>query len=225
MHDRKKLLAGSGFFVVAGLLCLLFGQDGETRLVGLLCVLFFGGCALVPLVLMRPPRRGLASPLPIDVDAERGLLFALGRTRQVVVLIAAVAIVAACVVIALSGAVVLGVVCAVTFAVCAVVPAVRGLLRPRGLALTPTRIVTVGFGQGEVAWEDVEAVGTLQQGAVLLVGIEAANVRRRNAFGRFNRRFLPTDIAVPADDPEALVRAVVAYLEHPERRQELARTG
>ena len=58
-----------------------------------------------------------------------------------------------------------------------------------------------------------------------LIGIEAVNVRR-GAFGRFNRRFLPTDIARPrGPTPTRWCARVVTYLEQPERRPELGRAG
>ena len=47
----------------------------------------------------------------------------------------------------------------------------------------------------------------------------------RGPLSRLNRRFVPADLVLPADDPDALVRTVVTYLEQPERRPELARTG
>ena len=123
------------------------------------------------------------------VGGERGLVFPLGRGRQVALLLASLAVTAASIVLAATSA---------SSSACSARScsgASRcsrpcGLARPRGLALTPTRIVALGFGQGEVAWDDVRAVGTLQQGPVQLIGIEAVNVRR-GAFGRFNRRFLP----------------------------------
>lgn len=220
MLGRKKNLAGCIAFVVLGLLFLVVGPDRQTHLVGLLCVLFFGGCGLA-LELMRPSPRGLASPRPVEIGSERGRLFALGRARQAAMLFAQLTIIAGCAVVVLLGQLI-GVIVAVVFGAFAVVPPVRGLLRPRGLALTPTRIVTLGFGQGEVAWDDVEAVGTVQQGPALLLGIDATDVRGLSAFASLHRRFLPADIAVPADDAEALMRTLVIYLEQPERRPELA---
>jgi hypothetical protein len=207
-------------WTVFGLLLVIFGPDREARLVGLVSVLFVGGAGLT-IELMRPSARGLASPRHVEVGHERGRLFALGRARQAAMLFGQLAVVAGCGVLALLGHFI-GVIAAVVFGAFAVIPTARGLLRPRGLALTPTRIVTVGFGQGEVAWDDVEAVGTVQQGPALLLGIEATDVRGLSAFGRLTRRWLPTDIAVPADDTEALVRTLVEFLDQPERRPELA---
>ena len=185
-------------------------------------MLFFGGGYLAVFALTRPHHDRL-EPRTVMVGDERGLVFPLARGRQIALLLASLAMTAASIVLATTSAVVIGVIGAIVFG-CFTLLAARGLARPRGLALTPTRIVALGFGQGEVAWDDVRAVGTLQQGPVQLIGIEAVNVRR-GAFGRFNRRFLPTDIAVPATDADALVRTVVAYLDQPERRAELGRTG
>jgi hypothetical protein len=220
MRGRKRNVAGCIAFVGLGVVFLVLGPDREARLVGLMSVLLGGGCGLA-IELMRPSPRGLASPRTVEIGSERGRLFALGRARQAATLLAQLAIIAGCAVLVLLGQLI-GVIAAVVFGAFAAIPTARGLLRPRGLALTPTRIVTVGFGQGEVAWDDVAAVTTLRQGPMLLLGIEADEVRGRSALVRLSRRFLPADIAVPADDAEALMHTLVVYLERPERRRELA---
>ena len=220
--DAKALPWVCGGFTVAGLLLLAFGDDAEGRVAGAVSALFFGGGYLAVFALTRP-RGGSPAPRTVMVGDEHGLVFPLGRGRQVALLVASLAVTAASIVLAATSAVVVGVLGAIVFGGFTLLAA-RGLARPRGLALTPTRIVALGFGQGEVAWDDVRTVGTLRQGPVQLIGIKAVNVRR-GAFGRFNRRFLPADIAVPAEDVEALVRTVVTYLEQPERRPELGRTG
>lgn len=226
MNDRRLALILGGF-VVVGLVLLAFGEDAEARVAGAISVLFFGGGGLAVFGLPLLERRGPAAPRIVEVGGEPAIVFGLSRGRQWLVLVAALLVTTACVVIALAGGTVIGIVGAVVFGAFTLL-AVRGLLTPRGLALSPAGITALGYGQGRVAWDDVERVGVLREGPLQLVGIDAARVQR-GAFGRWNRRFSSTDLAVPADDAEAVVAALITYLEQPERRlalgteQELAR--
>ena len=126
------------------------------------------------------------------VGDERGLVFPLGRGRQIA---------AACVAsLGLDGgvdrcspptsAVVIGVLGAVVFGVLHAARAPAGW-RARGAGADPDADRRPwASARARCAWDDVRAVGTLRQGPVQLIGIKAVNVRR-GAFGRFNRRLPP----------------------------------
>ena len=71
--------------------------------------------------------------------------------------------------------------------------------------------------RAEVAWDEIAGVGVFAQGPNRFFGIKAVDPSRipRGPLSRLNRRFVPADLVLPADDPDALVRTVVTYLEQP----------
>lgn len=216
MPDRKALIICAAFTVIG--VVLLF--DADSRLVGLMSILIFGvgGLALAAPVLTR----GAAAPRAAELGSERGVLFPVGRTKQLLAFVACLGFVAGCALIIATGAVVIGLLGVVTFGTFALL-ALSGLFRARGLVLTPTRVAVLGLGRAEVPWDEIAGVGVFAQGPNRFFGIEAVDPSRiaRGPLSRLNRRFVPADLVLPADDPEALVRTVVTYLDEPERRAEL----
>jgi hypothetical protein len=230
-------LAGCGMFVAVGLPMLVFGQ-GETRLIGAMSVLFFG-CGGLALLLPLVNRRGGGAVRIVDVGAERGFLFGLGRAKRIVVIIAAAGMTAASALLIGFGYAIVGALGVITFGAFMLYAALT-LGRPHGLALTPTRVVVRGASGGELPWDAVAGVGFVEHARARYIGIDATDralLRRTGPrwLARVNRKLVPVDLLVPADHlaaaPEHALRALIAYLEDPQRRRaigteaELARLG
>src|SRR3954470_10362843 len=136
-------------FTVTGIVLI---ADGETP-AGAMCVLFFGVGGLV-LALPLLTRRDRSTARTIQLGSERALLFPLGTAKQLVAALASAGLAAASVLLLAAGNPI-GVLGVVLFGPIAVV-FVAGIRRPRGLALTPTRLVALGFGRVEIPWDAVE---------------------------------------------------------------------
>ena len=102
------------------------------------------------------------------------------------------------------------------------------LAGPRGLALTPTRVVVLGPGAGEVPWEGVTNVEFLHLGVTQFLGVRVADkslVRRRGHgwLGRTNAGIYGVDLMVAADhlilDAELVRNAMNYYFHDPGRRE------
>ena len=185
MKRHALRLIGCGVFVALGVPMIVFGT-GETRLIGAMSVLFFGGGGLA-LLLPLLSRGGGAAVRIVDVGAERGFLFGLGRAKRVVVIVAAAGVTAASGLLIAYGYMIVGAAGAVVFGAF-MLYAVLTMGREHGLAMTPTRVVVPGAGGGELAWDAVAGVGFVEHARALYIGIDATDetlVRRtRTAVAR-----------------------------------------
>jgi hypothetical protein len=140
---------------------------------------------------------------------------------------------AAGVLIALSGGVIVGVLCAVVFGVFAALGLSR-LAGPRGLALTPTRVVVLGNnGRAELDWDDVASFGLIRMARNRMLGITATapeQVRRGHGgwAARFDRSLTSSDLLLPADQltgqPEQAQHALARYFDDPALRRAIGTT-
>jgi hypothetical protein len=209
------------------LICLAFTAGGivliaggETVL-GAMCVLFFGVGGLV-LALPLLTRRDRSTARTIELDAERALLFPLGTAKQLVAALASAGLAAASVLLVVVGNP-LGIVGAVFFGPVAVL-LLTGIGRPRGLALTPTRLVALGLGRVEIPWDAVEWAAVMRMSRTRVIAVKATDPGqvRRGWFQRLNGRLTPAEITLAADQlagpPEEAVAEILRWRDDPAAR-------
>ncbi|WP_028062870.1 hypothetical protein [Solirubrobacter soli] len=225
MSGRRLPFALCIGFALLGAVLLIAGPDSDTRVVGAISILFFGvgGLALaLPLL----SREGAAAVKIVDVGSERGFLLPVARAKQLVLVAAAGGMTAAGVLIALSASLIVGLVCAITFGAFLAIGLVQ-LGGARGLALTPTRVRLLGWGDAELDWDAVEGAGVITLSRSRILGISATDPRRVRRRGwrvvsAINRRLAIADLVLPADqlagDAERAADLVNTYLRDPFRR-------
>jgi hypothetical protein len=199
------------------LICVAFTALGVALIVagapvaGGACVLFFGLGAVALLPALRR-RRDPQPARSIVFDGEPALLFPLGKARQALAGLGSAGLAAASVLLVVAG-IYVGVLGAVFFGPVAVLLLSR-INRPHGLVLTPTRVVQDTLYRVEIPWEAVAGAGlvTMSGNEVLAVrALDPAQVRS-GWFARFNRRFGPAEIMIPAlqmsGSPEEALRTL-----------------
>jgi hypothetical protein len=129
-------------FVVLGIGALI---AGETAL-GVLTLAVFGGGSVVFLTPLLT-RRGKSAVRIVDIGGEQAFLFPISRAKQSVAIFASLAFTVAGVLMVISGAVAIGILCGGVFGAFALI-GLWGLRKPRGLALTPTRVIVDFNGVG-----------------------------------------------------------------------------
>jgi hypothetical protein len=208
MYRRVFLPLCALLFVAGGVAMIVAGE----WLIGLMSVLFFGGCGLafaLPLL----TRRGPGTRRTIDLGGERALLFPLSRAKQAVCAVAAAGMGAAGVLMVIAGAYIGGI--AALFFLPVSVLLVLGLGRPAGLALTPTRVVHLGYGRVEIPWEAVGAVFITRMSSARMLAVAATDpgAVHMGRFARFNRKLTPAEITVAADQLAGPAEEAVAEVE------------
>jgi len=224
---RWGALLSCAVFTACGIVLVAVGELG----IGLMSILFFGvgGLALLVPALTR---RGAGTVRVTQVEGEPGFLFAISRAKQAVVTVAGVAVTLASVLLAVFGNWILGLLGTVVFGTFAVI-GLLGLRGERGLVLTPTRVVARFNGHAEIDWDDVAQAQVIDYLRTRILGISArdpALVRQsRGAWlSRINRRLLPVDVSLPADnfvgDAQRIVDTLALYRTHPARRARIGTT-
>ena len=180
MYGRRFPFAICIGFTLLGLGLLIFGTT-DARFAGLMIVLFFGVGSLglaTPLV----TRRGTESVRLVDVDGERGFLLPIARRKQAMTVFAACGMAGACGVLAgLTGTLWIAIAGGGLFGALALVGLAQ-VPRERGLALTPTRVRLLGWGDPELDWDAILYVVVYRQGYNRMLGVTAVErglVRRR----------------------------------------------
>jgi hypothetical protein len=233
MHGRRFPFAICMVFTLLGVLLIVVGS-GEARVTGATSVLFFGVGSLA-LALPLATRRGAGTVELADVGSERGILLPAARAKQLMIIAACAGIAAACALlwamtpdaawIGIGGLVFFGGLGLWRLAL---------LPRRHGLALTPTRLKLLGWGEPELDWDDISDAFLFEQSRNVMLGVRAtdpARVRRRRSgrlLPRLNRRLTHSDIAVPAGQlagpPEHALKTVLTDLGDPARRARLGTT-
>src|SRR3954452_11265324 len=164
----------------------------------------------------------------VQVGTEQGFLFAISRVKQTIAILGSLGFVALSVVLIVTGGLVVGILGAGVFGVFALA-GLWGLRKPRGLTLTPTRVIVDFNGRAAVEWDAISRVAVDNfMGRNRYLGIAATSpdrVERRSgsALARVNRKLIPFDLLLPAGqlvgDPERAQRAVTRYLHDPELRR------
>jgi hypothetical protein len=194
-------------FTALGVLIIVGGEP----VLGGAIVLFFGLGAVSLLPAVRR-RRGPGEARSIVYDGEPALLFPLGKGRQALAALGSAGLAAGSALLLVSG-VLVGLLGAVFFGPVAVLLLSR-INRPHGLVLTATRVVQDTLYRVEIPWEAVAGAGlvTMSGNEVLAVrALDPAQVRS-GWFARFNRRFGPAEIMIPAlqmsGSPEEALRTL-----------------
>ena len=225
VKGRRSPLAICLGFALVGLVLVVSGAYAG----GAICVLFFGvgGLALATPVFTRHDKSTVRIA---EIGHEQGFLFPFSRAKQSVTLVATLGMAAAGVVIALSGGVIIGVLCAVVFGGFGALGA-KSLAGVRGLGITPTRVVVMAAtGGGELDWDDVADAALVRMSRNRMLSINATapeHVRRAGSdrLAGLNRRLGAGDLVLPADqlagEPEQAVRALARYFDQPEARAEI----
>ena len=220
MNVRWGPLLGSAAFVAISLAILAF--DEESRAIGWMGLLFFGGCLLV---LGTPLLSRSGNRVRIVRDGlESGFLFPLARTKQIVLVVACAGIAVAGVFITLSDSPVIGLACTVFMGGVGVFALMRLVKGGRGLLLTPTRVAVIVNGRRELTWDEIAMVALYGDASARVLGITAVDPGRieRGTLAQLNRAFEPADIVMPAEqlvgDPEHALQTLTMYLEHADRR-------
>jgi hypothetical protein len=224
VKGRRLPFAISIVLTLLGVFLLIIGP-ADARVGGAIVVLFFG---VGSLGLMTPlaSRRGAETVELVDVGPERGFLLPISRRKQLMTIAASAGMGTSWVLLAaLTGAIWIGVIGVLLFGSVALygLTKLRGV---RGIALTPTRVKLLGWGDPELDWDALLLVEVYRQGYNRMFGLtvrDGASVRgqRRSLLRRFRRN----DVAFPAEllatDPEYAFYTVMAYLDDPERRARL----
>jgi hypothetical protein len=219
------LFATTVLFSLIGVPLLIFGST-EERLIGAACILLFGVSSVVWLMPLFT-RRDARGVHVAEIDDERAFMFPAGTAKATVAIFAMIAMGAGCVLVGIVEAPVLGVIGVVVFGGMALYTAVM-LTRPRGIAMTPTRVVVLGPGAGEVPWDAVTHVEFLNLGVTQFLGVRVSDksrVRRRGRgwLGRMNAGMYGVDLMVAADqlilDAELVRNAMNYYFHDPARRE------
>jgi hypothetical protein len=219
------LFATSILFSLIGVPLLIAGS-AEERLAGLACLLFFGVSAVVWLVplLTRRDARGVHVT---EFDGERAFVFPFGTAKATVGIFAGIAMGAGCVLIGIVVAPAIGIMGGVVFGGIAIYGVVL-LTRPRGLVLTPTRVILRGPGAGEVPWDGVAGVEFLNLGFTQFLGVRATDrslvsVHRRGSLARMIAAMYGVHLLIAADqlilDIRLVRNAMTYYFHDPARRE------
>jgi len=225
--------------ILLGLVLLILGPDGETRLTGLMCLLLFGlgglGYLGGPLLTRRGAGTVLRSRVETSAGSEAAFVFPTPPGKRIAMTIGAFGMAGGCVILLiLSGGGAVLIACTAVFVLFFVL-LVLSARRPQQLALTPTRVVsTAGLGTVELPWEAVDDVEVYEMPAgranvdmlgVAAIGPDAAIWTRGRLLGRLGRRFSPFDLSVGADtfagEAERVVEAIRRYRDDPERRRSI----
>jgi hypothetical protein len=224
VRGRRLPFAISIVFTLLGLVLLILGTT-DARLAGLMIVLFFG---VGSLGLMTPlaTRRDTDSARLVNVGGERGLLLPIARRKQAMTVLAACGMGSACGLLAgMTGALWIAIAGGGLFGAVALY-GLSLVPRERGLALTPTRVKLLGWGDPELDWDAIGQVVLYRQGYNRMLGVIAIDrtlVRRRRR--SLTARLTRFDLALPAEllagTPEHAWHTVTAYMDDPERRARL----
>jgi hypothetical protein len=227
---RRFPLAICVGFALIGVYLLIIGPT-DARVLGTIMVLFFGVGSL-SLASPLATRRGAGTVEIADVGTERGFLLPVARRKAVMTI-------AACSGIAVAALLFWAMVPAAWWigigglALFGGLAAWRLTLLPRrqGLALTPTRVKLLGWGDPELDWDDITAAFLFEQSRNVMLGIGAtdpARVRRKRPKGlltRLNRTLTGSDMVVPtgelAGSPQHALEMVQTYQRNPARRARL----
>ena len=232
------LAALTGLFTLFGLLIIAVGPTAENRLVGLMCVLFFGvgGFAYLggPLLTRSGPGTVRRERFRTSAGLEPAFVFPTPRSKQLATTVGAGGMAGGSVLLAVieTGWVVIA--CAAIFGLFFVFM-LLSLRRGQKLVLTPTRVVVDAVaGTVELPWEAVVDVEVFEMPAgratVDMLGIaasdpEAAVWTRGGVLGRLGSNRTGYDLVVGADtfagEGEDVVAAIRAYRDDPERRRHI----
>ena len=216
-------------FALIGLVLLVVGGPQDTRAIGLMSLLFFGGGGLAlatPLL----SRQGPGTVRLTTVDDERGLLLPTARRKQALQIVAAAGMAAACVVISAAGASIWAAIAGGGFFGLVALVLAATSRGHRGLALTPTRVKLLGWGDPELDWEAILHASLYWEGRTQMLGIAAKEpgaVRRRRGrrTARLSRKLSAFDIIVAVEQlsgtPEHALDTLETYLDDPARRARL----
>ncbi len=221
------LFATTLLFSLIGIPLLIVGP-AEERLLGLACLLFFGVSSIVWLIPLftRQDARGVHVT---EIEGERAFMFPMGRAKATLAIVVLLAMGAGSALIGIITEPVIVVIGVVTFGGIGLYALVT-LTRPRGLALTPTRVVVLGPGAGEVPWDAVTHVEFLHLGITKFLGVRVSDksrVRRRGRgwLGRMNAGMYGVDLLVAADhlilDADLVRNAMNFYFHQPARRADI----
>jgi hypothetical protein len=210
-------------FTALGVVLIVAGEP----VIGGAAVLFFGLGA----VGLLPAVRRRRSPQParsIVYDGEPALLFPLGKVRQALAGAGAAGLAAASVLLVVAG-IYVGAIGAAFFGPVAVLLLIR-INRPHGLVLTPTRVVQDTLYRVEIPWDAVDGAGLVTMSSTQVLAVRAGDPTRVRSgrFARFNRRFGPGEIMIPAiqmtGPPEEALRTLELCLAEPRARARLGLT-
>jgi hypothetical protein len=230
MSGRRFPFAICVAFALIGVVLIIIGP-ADARVLGAIMLLFFGVGSLSlasPLV----TRRGAGTVAIAEVGTERGFLLPVARLKAVMTIAACTGIAAAALLFwALVPAAWWIGIPGLTFFGGLALWRIALLPGRRGLALTPTRVKLLGWGDPELDWDDIRTVFLFEQSRNVMLGIRATEpgrVRRRrpnNMLVRWNRKFTGSDIAVPtgefAGSPQHALEMLLTYKRDPARRGRL----
>lgn len=229
--------------VLFGVVALVVGPDGDTRLFGVACVLFFGpGMAAYlgpPLLTRHGPLTVQREYMQTSAGQEAAFVFPIPAAKRKAQLLAAAGLTGgtAAFAIAAGGGVVL-IAVAVLFGLVLLI-AVAGRGRAHRLALTPTRVLSDAVGSTtEIPWEAVDRVELFEmpsgQTTLDMLGVMASDrdvvlQTRGKLLGRISRRLSRYDLITSADtfagEGEDVLHAIRRYRDDPERRRRIGDDG
>jgi hypothetical protein len=226
---RYWTMAGfSVFCVLVGLASLVLAEDRETRLSGVMIVLFFG---LGPLNYLGTPlltRRGQGEIRIGRAGGEPAFVFPAPAAKTALQLLAGIGLGGGAVLLYVLRGGWVTAACAVVF-VLFLLLAVYRVFRPLQLVITPTWVI---IGSTRMRWEDIEDVDLYEMPAgnttVDMVGIDAERYeqpRWMEIVGRIGRRWSAYDVVVGADSlsrpGEEIVEVLEQYRRHADRRRHI----
>jgi len=218
------LFATMLLFSLIGVPLVIIGP-AEERVLGAACFLFFGVSSvayLMPLFTRRDTRGVHVA----ELDGERAFMFPAGQAKLTLAIVVLLSMAAGSLLIGLVAEPVIGVIGLVFFGGVALY-ALLTFRRPRGLALTPTRVIVLGPGAGEVPWNAVSSIEFVNLGVTQYLGVRASDrsLVRRGWLGRMNAGMFGVDLLTTADqlilDAELVRNAMNFYLHQPERRTDI----
>lgn len=215
-------------FTLLGIVMVAVGPGADTRLTGLMCILFFGlgGLAYLggPLLTRSGPGTVLRERVQTSAGSEAAFVFPTPRRKRIVVTIGMFGFTAGGALIALAGGGWIGILCAGFFGLLFLL-GLFSLRRPQRLVLTPTRLLVCTAAMAvELPWEKVGDVDIYEQSAgrtsVDMLGVAAKDPddavwTRGRRLGRLGRHFSPYALIVGADtfagEAEGVVEAIKRY--------------
>ena len=230
------MATGMAVFSLLGLLFVIVGPNAETRMTGVMCILFFGvgglGFLGGPMLTRRGAHTVRRERLETSAGSEAAFVFPTPAAKRWSMVIAGAGMAGGSAILAVRAGGVM--IAAAAVFVLFFVFMLLSARRPQYLALTPTRLVaSAGAGTVELPWDAVADAEIYEmpagQATVDMLGVAArdpdAAVWTRGAMlGRFNRRFSSGyDLTVGADtfagEGEDVVAAILRYRDEPDRQR------
>jgi hypothetical protein len=227
-----------GVFGLLGLVLVAVGPDTDTRLTGLMCVLFFGvgglGYAGGRLLTRSGAETVRCERVETSAGSEAAFVFPMPRRKLLANCLGLAGMTGGSALLIVMGAGVVGILCTATFGLFLVL-LLAGSRHSLHLALTPTRVMsTSAAGTVELPWEAVADADIYKMPAgrtdVDMLGIAATDRgaavwTRGRWLGRLNRRLTEYEVSFGADafagEAEDVVKAIKHYKRNARRRRRI----